>query len=72
MKWCIQILGSRSLDTFGIMKAIYTKPTTTIFSDEKLKLSSQDQEQNKGAHLHHSYSAAITQGKKISTSERKK
>ena len=41
----------------NIVKAIYDKPTeNVILNGEKLKAFPQDQEQDKGAHSHHSYS----------------
>ena len=43
---------------FSIIKAIYDKPTANIILDgEKLKAFPQDQEQGKGVHFHHYYSA---------------
>ena len=42
----------------NIIKAIYDKPTANIILDgEKLKAFPQDQEQGKGVHFHHYYSA---------------
>ena len=41
----------------NIIKAIYDKPTANIFlNGEKLKVFSQDQEQDKDACFHHCYS----------------
>ena len=42
----------------NIVKAIYNKPTANIIlNGEKLKAFPQDQEQGKGVHFHHYYSA---------------
>ena len=41
----------------NIVKATYDKPTTNIiFNGEILKAFPQDQEQDKGVHIHHCYS----------------
>ena len=41
-----------------MVQAIYDKPTANIILDgEKLKAFPQDQEQGKGVHFHHYYSA---------------